>query len=51
MKLKTNCEILGEIGYTICCDGWTSINNRHFLNILCVPPKGKMFKKTINTSG
>jgi len=51
VKLRTNCEILGKIGYTICCDGWTSINKRPFLNILCVPPKGIMFEKTINTSG
>jgi hypothetical protein len=32
-----------EIGYTITCDGWTSVDIKPILNILCVCPKGIFF--------
>jgi hypothetical protein len=33
-------EIGKEIGCTITCDGWTSVDNIPLLNILCVCTKG-----------
>jgi hypothetical protein len=40
-----------EIGCTITCDGWTSVDNKPILNILCICPKGDYFLQAIDTIG
>ncbi len=39
-----------EIGCTITCDGWTSVDNIPLLNILCVCPKGDYFLQAVDTT-
>jgi hypothetical protein len=40
-----------EIGCTIRCDGWTSVDNISLLNILCVCPQGEYFLRPGDTTG
>jgi hypothetical protein len=38
-----------ETTCTITCDGWTNVDNRPLLNILCVCLKGDYFLQAIDT--
>jgi hypothetical protein len=40
-----------ETGCIITCDGWTSVDNKPLLNILCVCPKGDYFSQPVDTIG